>query len=140
MSNEVAVNEAMDIIYELLMITEEAENSLKSARNWSFVDLLGGGLISGLIKHSKINTARNNMAEVNVLMKRLQTVLGSISVPRDYSINISGFATFADFFFDGTLFDGIMTLKILDNLNDVRELRQRLMLLRDKLTDFKRNC
>ena len=139
MSNEVAVNEALGIVNELLLITKDAEDSLKSARNWGIFDLLGGGFISGLIKHSKINSARNCMDEVNALMRRLQTVLGAISVPQDYSINIGGFATFGDFFFDGTFFDGLMTLKILDNLNDVRDLRQRLLLLKDKLTNFRYN-
>ena len=30
-----------------------ARDELNSAGNWGIVDLLGGGLISGLVKHSK---------------------------------------------------------------------------------------
>ena len=41
---------ALDCLYA-------ARDQLSSARNWGVVDLLGGGLISGLMKHSKLENA-----------------------------------------------------------------------------------
>ena len=138
MAKQELMNEAFSLINQLRPLLDEAERSLTSARNWGFVDLLGGGFITDLIKHSKVGKARSNMEQVNYLMQRLQTVLGSIRLPQDYGVNISRLATFADFFFDGTLADGYMTFKLLENLNGVRSLKQKLNLLETKLREYKR--
>ena len=131
--NRVAVGEALNITNELIPLVEKTEKHLSSARNWSFLDVLGGGLLVDLIKHSKLGNASQTMDRVNVLMQRLQKVLGSINMPQDYTMNVGGFLTFADFFFDNALLDAFMTTKILSSINQVRDLKQRLYTLKNKL-------
>ncbi len=133
MDSQIQKNEALGLVNELLYLTERAESSLTSARNWSFLDLIGGGLITDLIKHSKVSSARSSMERANALMERLRDVLGSMAVPPDISIKIGGFSTFADFLFDGIVFDGYMTFKIMDNLNELAGLKQKLYCLRQYL-------
>ena len=116
---------------------EEAERHLSSARNWSFLDVLGGGFIVDLIKHSKLGNASNVMNEVNYLMQRLQHVLGAINIPQDYTMNVSGFLTFADFFFDNAFMDAFMTSKILTSINQVRDLKNKLYTLKSRLEDIR---
>lgn len=136
MDNSLQVNEALRITNQLIFLVEDAERSLTSARNWGFVDLLGGGLLTDLIKHSKINKASNSMGQVNNLMQRLQQVLGSIQIPANYNMQLGGFSTFADFFFDGTLADGYMTIKIMNSIDEVRKLKEKLYTLKSRLENI----
>lgn len=133
MSQDLQVNEALNITNQLIDLTNTAERQLSSARNWGFVDVLGGGLITDLIKHSKLSDAKSTMDNVNYLMQRLQQVLGSIQIPQSYRMDVGGFATFADFFFDSGLVDAYMLSKIWSSLNEVRKLKDKLYDLKSKL-------
>ena len=129
----VQVSEAINLTNQILGYVEQAERSLSSARNWGFFDVLGGGFITDLIKHSKLSRARSAMDDVNYLMQRLQQVLGSIQMPADYRMEIGNFATFADFFFDGVFADVYMVSKIMQSLDEVRRLKGKLYELKAKL-------
>ena len=131
--NRAAINEALQITNELIPLVEDAERHLSSARNWSFLDVLGGGFLTDLIKHSKLGNATQIMDRVNYLMQRLQHVLGSINIPEDYRMNVGGFLTFADFFFDNAFMDAFVTSKILSSISQVRDLKQKLFTLKSKL-------
>jgi len=137
MANEPQINEALSLVNQLIPLVNDAERNLSSARNWSFLDVLGGGFFTDLIKHSKLNNASNAMNEVNYLMQRLQTVLGSIQFPVDYRMNVGGFSTFADFFFDSGIVDAYMLSKIWTSLNEVRKLQGKLYDLKSKLESIK---
>ena len=136
MTNNPQVVEAISIIDHLLPLVEEAERKLKSARNWSILDILGGGFIVDMIKHYKLNGAANLMNEVNMLMQRLQQVLGSVSISADYRMSIGGFATFADFLFDGVFADAYMASKIFSSLDEVWRLKEKLYALKNQLRNF----
>ena len=126
------------IINRLLPLIDEAEAKFKSARNWGVVDLLGGGLLVDLIKHSKLNSASNVMNEINYLLGQLQRELKDIYIPTDYRMQLGGFSTFADFFFDGTLADVYMESKIISSLEQVRTLKNRIIELDSRLNQISR--
>ena len=135
------VRGSLGIIDQLLPILDEAEHDLKSAKNWGFADIFfgnGGGLISDMFKHMKLNSAKNNMNQVQYLMGQLQGELQKIIVPADYRMNLNGFVTFADFFWDGAIVDVYMQYKILSSIKEVQKLQEKLRLLREKLIDFSR--
>ena len=48
---------ALALIRQILPLVEAAEKKFKSARNWGFLDMFGGGTLVDLIKHYKLNTA-----------------------------------------------------------------------------------
>ena len=133
MANEVQINQALSLTDQLISELDQAERQLSSARNWGFLDVLGGGFITDLIKHSKLNNAKLSMERVNYLLQELKRVLGGISMPGDYSMNVGGFETFADFFFDSGIVDVYMTAKIMSSLNEVRSLKNRCYELRSRL-------
>ena len=134
MANELQINQALNLTNQLISELEQAERQLSSARNWGFLDVLGGGLITDLIKHSKLNNAKISMDRVQYLLQELKRVLGGISMPGDYTMNVGGIATFADFFFDSGIVDIYMTAKIMSSLNEVRNLKNRCYELRDRLS------
>ena len=133
MADIVQVNQAINLTNQLIGELEQAERQLSSARNWGFLDVLGGGVIVDLIKHSKLNNAKISMDRVNYLLQELKRVLGGISMPGDYSMNVGGIATFADFFFDSGIVDVYMTAKIMSSLNEVRNLKNRCYELKNRL-------
>lgn len=137
MADIAQVNQALNLTDQLIAELDQAERQLSSARNWGFLDVLGGGLIVDLIKHSKLNNAKVTMERVNYLLQELKRVLGGISMADDYSMRVSGFETFADFFFDSGIVDVYMTAKIMNSLSEVRLLRDRCYELRTRLSNVR---
>lgn len=133
MAGNPQILDAINLTGQILDYVGQAERSLSSARNWGFFDVLGGGFIVDMIKHAKLNNARNSMDNVNYLMQRLQQLLGSIQIPADYRMQIGNFATFADFFFDGVFADVYMVSKIMQSLDEVRKLKHKLLELKARL-------
>ena len=137
MANDLQINQAITLTDQLISELDQAERQLSSARNWGFLDVLGGGLIVDLIKHSKLSNAKVSMDRVNYLLQELKRVLGGISMPGDYSMNVGGIATFADFFFDSGIVDVYMTAKIMSSLSEVRSLKNRCYELRSRLSSVR---
>lgn len=137
MADIVQVNQALKLTDQLIATLDDAERHLSSARNWGFLDVLGGGFIVDLIKHSKLGNAKVSMERVNYLLEELKRVLGGISMPDDYRMNVSGILTFADFFFDSGIVDVYMTAKIMSSLNEVRNLKNRCYELRNRLAELR---
>lgn len=132
------INDVQIIINQILPLIDEAENKFRSARNWGFFDILGGGFITDLIKHSKLGAASDIMNRINYLLHDLQRELKEVVIPIDFSMNTVSFSTFADFVFDGILADVYMQSKIMTSMEQIRELRSRLLILKDKLTELSR--
>lgn len=134
--NSLQINRALSLTDQLIGCLDDAERQLSSARNWGFFDVLGGGFIVDLIKHSKLRNAQTTMEHVNAIMQELQQVLGSISIPGDYRMEVGGFATFADFFFDSGIVDIYMTAKIMNSLSEVKKLKARAYELKHRLSQI----
>lgn len=98
----------------------EARDSLDSASGWGVWDMLGGGLISTAVKHSKIDDAKRAIhrvqAAMQIFVRELKDVGSAINPVR---IEIGSFATFADYFFDGLIADWVVQSRIKDSLNQV---------------------
>ncbi len=137
MADIVQVNQALKLTDQLIATLDDAERQLSSARNWGFLDVLGGGFIVDLIKHSKLGNAKVSMERVNYLLEELKRVLGGISMPDDYRMDVGGILTFADFFFDSGIVDVYMTAKIMSSLNEVRNLKNRCYELRQRLSNVR---
>ena len=106
------VKEAIDAADDALYHLKEARSYLSSASNWGLFDLLGGGFISGLLKHSKMGRAESEIEAAKAALARFSKELHDVS---GYSsIHIDGLLTFGDFFFDGFLMDVIVQSKISD--------------------------
>jgi hypothetical protein len=132
MSNLLNVSGAKNTIRQILPLVDEAERKFKSARNWGFLDIFGGGLIVDLFKHGKLNSANNTMNEISYHLQILQNQLDSLTIPTDYRMKF-GFSSFGDFLFDGAIFDIYMQSKIMSSLDQVRKLKNKLVQLHDML-------
>lgn len=129
------VSRAISIIDRMLYELQNARESFKSARRWGIADIWGGGLFTNLIKHSRISDAAGAMSNINYELGQLREVLEGIALPPegDYNVRPGGFATFADFYFNGFFSDMYMQSKIVNSLDAVDELGVKLQDLREKL-------
>ena len=59
-------NEAIASGERALTSLRAAREELRSAGNWGLVDLFGGGMISGLVKHSKMGNAQRYMEQAKL--------------------------------------------------------------------------
>ena len=59
----VEINEAIAAGHRALDALAEAADSLDSAKRWGIVDILGGGLITSVIKHSRLGDANHALAD-----------------------------------------------------------------------------
>lgn len=108
------IQEAIAAGETALRSLREAENFLNSSLNWGFVDLIGGGLFTDLMKHSKMNKASSCMERAKTNLRIFQRELRDVSAVVDFRIDIGGFLTFADFFFDGIIADYLVQSKLKD--------------------------
>lgn len=133
------INDVQKIIDEILSLIGEAETKFNKARNWGFFDILGGGFITDLFKHSNLDSASDIMNKINYLLKDLQRELDEVVTPTDFSMNTNTFASFADFIFDGVLADAYMQSKIMSSLKELKNLRSTLLNLKSKLSNLSNN-
>ena len=133
------INDVQKIIDEILSLIDEAETKFNKARNWGFFDILGGGFITDLFKHSNLDSASDIMNKINYLLKDLQRELDEVVTPTYFSMNTNTFASFADFIFDGVLADAYMQSKIMSSLKELKNLRSTLLNLKSKLSSLSSN-
>ncbi len=108
------IREAIAAGERALSSMRAAQNSLDSARGWGILDMFGGNLITGLIKHSKVSDASRYVDAARRDMAYFQNELQDIQDLQGLDIRIGDFLTFADFFWDGFLADILVQSKIND--------------------------
>jgi hypothetical protein len=119
---------------QLLDSLQKAKNELESASGWGTWDMLGGGLIATMAKHSKIDEAKSTMGQAQVLAKRFERELADVGEDMAFDIEIGAFATFADYFFDGLIADWIVQDRIHESRSRVEQLSSKVSLLLSKIS------
>lgn len=99
------IQEAIRAGERSLSSLQEAERQLKKAKNWGLVDIFGGGAVSGIMKHMKIDNASRCIDNARMDLETFRDELGDIHGIESMNIDIRGFWTFADFFLDGFVAD-----------------------------------
>ncbi len=111
-NREREIREAIEAGERALSALKEAKNKLGSARGWGLLDLFGGGTITGLIKHVRIDDAKNKLDQAKRELDRFSRELRDVRDLQGLNLEIGSFLTFADFFFDGFLADVMVQRKI----------------------------
>lgn len=104
----------------------EAIKLLDDAGDWGTLDLLGGGLVTDMMKHDKIDKAKQTILNAQTYMQRLQVELQDVNMSLEGSIQITSGAVFADFFFDGLIADWHMQSKISQSRDNVAEIYEKI--------------
>ena len=103
------IREAIQAGEAALSSLRNAQEKLNSAKNWGIWDIVGGGFISSLIKHSRMDDAQEYMEEAGQHLRRFEKELQDVSLSdafsRTSSMHTSSFLPFADSFFDNMFLD-----------------------------------
>ena len=135
-NKEKEVWEAIAAGERALQSLQETRASLESAGGWGFFDILGGGLISSLIKHSKMSDAQDSLNRAKMDLAGFSRELADVQDLQGLDIQVGDFLTFADFFFDGLLADLLVQSKIQQAKDAVDNAIARVEAVLDQL----RNC
>ena len=117
---------AYDKDREVREAIDAGEQALNSAGNWGLLDIFGGDTISGLMKHKKIGDAERYIDDAKRDLRYFSRELGDIQGIENMNIDVGGFLTFADFFFDGFLADVMVQSKINNAKRQVDEAIRRV--------------
>ncbi len=118
--NTIEIKEAIaagNQVYDSLITIKR---SLDKAHGWGTFDILGGGLISDMAKHSNIRDAKAQIQNLNYLFNKFTRELKDVNTTMTIEINISDTLKFADYFFDGFISDFMVQSRINRSLDQVR--------------------
>jgi hypothetical protein len=115
------INEALVAGEKALSITNRVLSNLDSAEGWGTWDLLGGGMISGMAKHSHLDEAQKLVEDLQVQLRRFKTELTDVTIDADIQVSIDCFLHFADYFFDGLFADWAVLDKINQSQTKVKD-------------------
>lgn len=104
-----------------LQSLKRAQEQLNSARNWGIYDIIGGGFISSMIKHGKMDKAQMYMEEARYDLKKFSKELQDVDQLCTADIGSNDFLRFADWFFDGFVSDILMQSRINEARKQVDE-------------------
>ena len=103
------IQEARSAGIRALNSLRKAQQYLNSARNWGIMDILGGGFLSTLLKHAKLEDAQRCVEQAQDDLRAFSRELRDVDVT---GVQLDGFLQFADFFFDGFLADFMVQSRI----------------------------
>ncbi|EMI17707.1 hypothetical protein RMSM_05375 [Rhodopirellula maiorica SM1] len=106
------LDEAVDAGQFALQAVKRIQDTLASAANWGVMDMFGGGMLTTMAKHSKIDTAKDQARIAQRRLLRFEEELADADERLQVSLQIDGFSKFADYFFDGLISDWIVQTKI----------------------------
>jgi len=116
------------------------QRELNSAEGWGTWDLVGGGFLSYLAKHSHLDEAQNMVNALQSSLRRFRTELSDVTVSADIQIQIDGFLRFADYFFDGLFADWAVLDRIHDSQSRVADTRAQIEAIMQRLESMYRSA
>lgn len=120
------IKEAIGAGQAALETTDSILSSLDSAKGWGTWDLLGGGLLSDMAKHSHLDEAQQQVEYLQVQLRRFKTELTDVTIHADMQVGIDGFLRFADYFFDGLFADWAVLDKINQSQTQVQNTKSQI--------------
>ena len=132
------ISEAYSAGNKLLTTVYDTINFLQKAQSWGTFDMLGGGMISTLIKHDYLDEAKRNSYKIKTYISSFKMELEDINLNLNINGNLDSFLTFADYFFDGLFVDWYVQSNINNALNNAKELEQNVINILQKLENQKK--
>lgn len=121
------IKEAILAGKQALNQTESILETLDRAENWGTWDLIGGGLVTDMVKHSHLDEAQEMVEQLQVFLRRFQTEMKDIKVQEQLQVNVNGFLWFADYFFDGLFADWAVLKRIENSKEQVLKVKKDIM-------------
>ncbi|KHE66748.1 hypothetical protein [Halobacillus sp. BBL2006] len=119
------IDEAIVAGKQAVSALDQASSSLDSAENWGALDMLGGGLLTTAVKHSRVDDANTAVHSAQRHLRKFARELEDLGTHYNHNLEISGGLTLADFFLDGLIVDWFVQNRILTSHEEVRKMRNK---------------
>ncbi len=126
MGREKEIKEAIVACDDAISTVRHALDQLDSAQGWGIFDLFGGGLISSLIKHDKMDKAEELLGQIERDMEKLEKELSDIKMSLSNYETPSGINRTFDIFFDNFFSDWSTQSSIKNNISVLTNLNTQL--------------
>lgn len=120
--NELERKQAVDAGERALQSLNAARTALHGARNWGIADMLGGGFLSTMLKRSRMQEANAALEQAGRDLEQFRDELEDV----DIHLATGDFLGFADYFFDGLIFDVMAQQRIGDAAAQVEHLTEQV--------------
>ncbi len=115
------IAEAIHAGNQVLDLLNQALSSLESAQSWGLFDIVGGGFISTMAKHSHLDTAQEHLAQLKLYMDKFRKEVADVKTIKIDDVKLSGGLTFADYAFDNMFMDLFIQSKISSSKDQVKD-------------------
>lgn len=133
------IDEALEAGEKALTALNAAEDALGNARSFGMWDMLGGNLLSGMLKHSKLDKAQEFIDEADHQLKLFEKELRDVgSISCDIHVKFDGFSKGADYFFDNIIVDVMIQSKIKDSCEQVARLKSDVQTAMTRLKEIRK--
>lgn len=132
------IDEALMAGNEALGAIGRAESKLSGARGFGIWDMFGGGLISGLLKHSQMDDAQRYVNDANQAIKRFQKELSDINMSIQYGVSFDGVTKAIDILFDNILVDALIQSRIRETQKNLEQTKQQVQYAVNTLYQLRR--
>lgn len=120
------IDEAIVAGKRAITALDRAESALSGARSFGIWDMFGGGFLSGMLKHSKMNEAQRELENAQRELARFKKELADVQMTGIINIRFDGLVKFVDLFCDNVLIDMMVQSRIKEMLNNLKETRRQV--------------
>lgn len=117
------LQEALDAGRDVRSQVEKAIEALDSAEGWGVVDMMGGGMMTTMMKRDRMNQAKDAMVQIEYLLRKFRTELSDIAGADN--VGAADFGTqwsMMDYLMDGFIIDYLVQQEITESLSNMRQL------------------
>ncbi len=115
------IDEAIAAGQRALDALRDAADSLDSAKRWGLVDILGGGLITSVVKHSRLGDANHALGIARQEIMAFSSELADVRELAGLNAKVSSVNAVFDIAFDNALADLLVQKDISDAADRVDE-------------------
>ena len=127
------LQEALDAGRRVLERLDRTIDKLNSAGGWSTWDLLGGGLLSDVMKYTRLDEAQEQITVLRSDLRRYQAELADVERMEQFDVRPGGAMQALDIFFDNVFTDWVVRDQIQRSQNEMYGLQKRIRGIQDRL-------
>ncbi len=114
------IKEALDAGWQAHDTAQGMLKELEDAESWGTYDLLGGGMIAGMLKHEHVDKAQKQVKNLQLAIRSFNTELADISGGMELDFRIGEILKFADIWFDNFFTDIMVQNNIETSISSVK--------------------
>lgn len=119
---------------------DRLEEALQKAGNWGVYDIIGGGMIADVIKHSHLDEAEQAGMALETALRRFRTELCDVKLSAQFEMRITGVDRGMDLWLDNIFTDWNMQARIRESQDSASAVREQLSQALERLYALEQTC